>query len=63
MILKIIIKFYRWLWGLGPFVIQTLDEQTGFLIILGAIIDLLIIFWIVEYAASAYKNRKKSEVK
>ena len=60
MILKIIIKFYRWLWGVEPLVVQTNDDGTYMLITLGACVDIGIIIWIVGYIAITYKKWKRA---
>ena len=60
MILKLLINFYRWLWGMKPLVIQTTNEGVVMLITFGACIDIGIIIWIVGNAILAYKYRRKA---
>lgn len=60
MILKLLIDFYRWLWGMKPWVVQTLDEPTALLIGFGAIIDIVAIVGIVGLAVTAYNDRKRA---
>lgn len=60
MILKLLINFYRWLWGMEPLVVQTIDGGMAILIIIGAWIDICITIGIVGYAISAYTYRKKA---
>lgn len=59
MILKLLINFYLWLWGLGPLAVQKLDEPTVMMIILGAFIDIGVIIGIIELAITAYNYRNK----
>lgn len=40
MILKLLINFYLWLWGMEPLVIQTTDKGVVMLITFGACIDI-----------------------
>ena len=57
MILKLLIDFYRWLWGMPPLAIQTVNEQT--LHIIGAIIDIsfIVIIGIIVCAIIAYRKK------
>ena len=41
MILKLLIDFYRWLWGMEPWCVQTVDETMSLLIAFGAMLDIL----------------------
>lgn len=59
MILKLPIELYRWLWGMPPLVIQTVDEPKLFVILFGAIIDIGAIAVIITLAITAHNNRKK----
>lgn len=59
MILKLLIDLYRWLWGIKPLVVQTVDESTLFVITFAAIIDIGAIAVIITLATNAYNNRKK----
>jgi hypothetical protein len=61
MILKLLIDFYRWLWGMKPWAVQTVDEPTVLLIVFGAMIDIVAIVGIVELAITAYNNRKRGK--
>lgn len=58
MILKLLIDFYRWAWGMKPWVVQTADNEIGLLIMFGAIIDICAIVGIIGLAVTAYNNRK-----
>lgn len=60
MILKLLIDFYRWLWGIPPLVLQTVDEPTALAIMFGALIDITAIAGIVVLVLTAYNDRKKS---
>lgn len=61
MILKLLIDFYRLLWGMKPLVAQTIDEPTLMVITFGAFIDIGAIVGIVGLAVSAYNDRKKNK--
>lgn len=58
MILKILIDFYRWLWGMPPLAILTVDESI-LVIGFGALIDIGAIIGIIGLAVTAYNDRKK----
>lgn len=58
MILKLLIDFYRWLWGMKPWVVQTVDEPMLLAIVFGALIDICAIAGIVGLAVTAYNDRK-----
>lgn len=60
MILKLLIDFYRWLWGMPPWVVQTIDEPTAMAIMFGALIDICAIVGVVGLAITAYNDRKKA---
>lgn len=60
MILKLLIDLYRWLWGMKPLVVQTVDEPTLLVISFGAIIDIGAIIGIIGLAITVYNNRKKA---
>jgi hypothetical protein len=60
MILKGLIDFYRWLWGMKPVVIQSIDEPELF-IGFGALIDIAAIVGIVGLAVTAYNDRKRKK--
>lgn len=61
MILKLLIDFYRWLYGMPSLEIQTVNEgiflATGF----GAIIDICAIIAIIGLAMTAYNDRKQKK--
>ena len=59
MILKLLIDFYRWLWGMPPLAIQTVYEQT--LHIIGALIDIsfIVIIGIIVCAIIAYRRKAR----
>ena len=60
MILKLIIDFYRWLWGMEPLVVKTpLDEPTGLALLFGAIIDIGIIIGIIGLVIMTYNDKKR----
>lgn len=59
MILKLLIDFYRLLWGMKPWSAQTVDEQVAMVIMFGAMIDICAVVGIIGLAVSAYKDRKK----
>lgn len=59
MILKLLIDFYRWLWGMPPIVIQEVKEPMFLAIGFGAIIDITVIIGIIGLAITAYNDRKK----
>jgi hypothetical protein len=60
MFLKLLIDFYRWLWGMPSWVVQTVDEPTMMVILFGALIDITAIVGIVGLAITAYNDRKKA---
>lgn len=60
MILKLLIEFYRWLWGMPPLVIQTTNEPMTPVIFFGAMIDIVAIIGIVGLAITAYNDRKRA---
>lgn len=60
MIVKILINFYRWLWGLEPLVVKTLDNSSSLIMIFGAFIDIMVIIGIVGFAIIAYSDRRKN---
>lgn len=60
MIVKILINFYRWLWGLKPLVVNTLDNSSSLIMIFGAFIDIMVIIGIVGFAIIAYSDRRKN---
>jgi hypothetical protein len=59
MILKLLIDFYRWLWGMEPWVVQVADDDIDMVIAFGAMIDICTIVGIVGLAITVYNNRKK----
>lgn len=60
MMLKLLIDFYRWLWGMPPLEIQTANEPWSLVISFGAIIDIGAIIGIIGLAVTAYNDRKKA---
>lgn len=60
MILKLLIDLYRWLWGMKPWIAQTIDEPTLMVITFGAFIDIGAIAGVVGLAVTAYNDRKKT---
>lgn len=60
MILKLLIDFYRWIWGMEPWVVQTVDEPTALLIGFGALFDIVAIAGIVGLTVTAYNDRKSA---
>jgi hypothetical protein len=60
MILKLLIDFYRWIWGMKPWVMQTVDEPAALMISFGALIDICAIVGIVGSIITAYNDRKKA---
>lgn len=61
MILKLLIDFYRWAWGMKPWITETVDEPTALLIVFGAMIDIVAIVGIVGLAVTAYNDRKRGK--
>jgi hypothetical protein len=61
MILKGLIDFYRWLWGMKPVVIQSIDEPTLQAIGFGALIDIAAIVGIVGLVVASYNDRKRGK--
>lgn len=60
MILKLLIDFYRWLWGMPPVVIQEVNEPMVLTIVFGAMIDIAVIIGIIGCAITAYNNKTKT---
>lgn len=60
MILKLLIDFYRWLWGMPPLVVQLDNEPIVLAITFGTIIDITAIIGIIGCAVTAYNDRKKA---
>lgn len=61
MILKLLIDFYRWLYGTKPWVVQVADDGIDSVIAFGAMIDICAIVGIVGLAVTAYNNRKRKK--
>ena len=59
MILKLLIDFYRWLWGMPPLAIHTINEQTLHILVFGAMIDIIVIIGIVGCAIHAYRKKAR----
>jgi hypothetical protein len=59
MILKLLINFYRWLWGMPPLAIHTINEQTLHILVFGAMIDVIVIIGIVACAIRAYRKKAR----
>jgi hypothetical protein len=61
MILKLLIDFYRWLWGMPPLVVQPDNEPIVLAITFGVIIDIAVIIGIIGYAVTAYSDWKRGK--
>ena len=59
MMLKLLIDFYRWLWGMSPVVILEVNEPVCLVIVFGAIIDIALIIGIIGCAISKYNDSKR----
>ena len=59
MMLKLLVDYYRWLWGLEPLVVKTLGEPKALLLIFGAVVDIGIIIGIIGLVLIAYNDRKR----
>ena len=59
MILKLLIDFYRWLWGMPPLVINPSDEPMVLAITFGVMIDISVIIGIIGCAISKYNDNKR----
>ena len=57
MIIKLLIDFYRWLWGMPPFAIKTVNDQTLHMIVYGALLDISVIIGIIGLAITIYRKR------
>ena len=60
MILKLLIDFYRWMWGLPPIVIHTVSETVAGAIFWSVLIDLVVLVGIIGSAITIYNDRKKA---
>ena len=58
MIVKLLIDFYRWLWGMPPLVTQTVTETVELVIFFSALIDISAIVGIIGSVITVYNNRK-----
>jgi hypothetical protein len=61
MILKLLIDFYRWLWGMPPLVVQPDNEPIVLAITFGVIIDIAVIIVIIGCAVIAYSDWKRGK--
>ena len=55
MILKLLIGFYRWLWGMPP--IDAADETYGLIVFFGALIDIGAIIGLIGMIIIKYTDR------
>lgn len=55
MILKLLIEFYHWLWGMPAF--DTTQPMMGFFMFFGAVLDIVVLVGIIGITITAIQDR------